>query len=698
MSNTSHEETGFSFWRNQLARKMIFRTFFTLLFIQLLFLYPLSAYFEKLQLDTIEQEGLMMARTLFEASLDAGKSGKLADPLHALLKTSRLRGWVLLAPNDSANLLRIGLKPGIPMNNLPPWGFLFTPLRAEQGQYYDVFWDDQVHHIPYDVIARFDVSDISFKVYLFTLLTLACMLFSSFFIATIVFFIFRNTVFKSLSNLNYRLNEATTQSSHIRHWMTKEFSAFELGEIEKHINNLIQRLIDAQRTFKAHEAVLEMRVEERTKELSQLANYHIVTELPNRNLLKERLKEFIEQAKKDNKKVALLTLLLVDFHEINHAFGSSVGDLFLREVARNLSENAPGGACIAHVSTSQFTIAKGGMTGTHHVANLAQWMLDMFAKPISIDNQNISTTINIGISMFPLDGEDPEVLMNNANLALTRAKNAGPNSYQFYEANMNKITEVRRSMLVDLHYAVEGNQLVAYYQPQVDLNTNKIVGVEALIRWIHPDKGMIPPDLFIGIAEESGLIIEIGEWILKEACRQALKWEAAGLPKLNIAVNLSSIQFKQKNIVEIVNRTLIESGLPHNQLELEITESSIMDNIQQAIYTMKALLGIGVSLAIDDFGTGYSSLNYLRQFPVQKLKIDQSFVKDINLDHKDGETPLADIILLLAQSLNLRTIAEGIENEAVAEYLKRKGCEEGQGYLYGKPMPADQIITLFNKT
>lgn len=695
MADSTPKEATFSFWKSHLARKTIVRTFLSVFFIQLLFLYPFSAYFGKLQLDNIEQEGLAMTRTLFTTLTDTAKSEDLLRPLNTLLTTSRLRGFILLTPDDSARLLRVGLKPAAPMNNLPKWNFLFTPLTSEHGQYYDVFWDDQIHHIPYDVMARFDVSDIAFKTQLFALLILGAMVLSSLIVSSIIFFIFRNTLFKPLFNLNYRLTRILERPAHMEKWITARFSSFEFENIEKQLNNLIQRLLDIQKTFKAHEAVLEMRVEERTKELLQLVNYNIVTDLPNRNLLKERLKEFIRQAREDNKKVALLTLLLVDFHEINHAFGTAIGDLFLREAARNLSENAPGGACIAHVSTSQFTIAKGGLLGTHHVANLAQWMLDMFAKPITINDQNISTTVNIGIAIFPLDGEDPEVLMNNANMALNRAKNASPNSYQFYEANMDKLIEARRSMLVDLHYALEKNQLVAYYQPQVDLNTNKIIGVEALIRWIHPDKGLVPPDLFIPLAEESGLIIEMGEWILREACLQTLKWEAEGLPKLLIAVNLSGVQFKQENIVEVVNRILIETGLPQNQLELEITESTIMNDIQRAIYTMKALLGLGVSLAMDDFGTGYSSLNYLRQFPIQKLKVDQSFVRDIQVDHDTQEKPLADIILLLAKSLNLHTIAEGIETEAIAEYLRSKGCQEGQGYLYGKPMPADQITALF---
>ncbi len=512
--------------------------------------------------------------------------------------------------------------------------------------------------------------------------------------SVITYLILKRLILNPLARLKMRLVNISQNGLNPEHGIPKQFPANELGDIENIYNELLKRLNDTQKIVRAHNAVLEMRVDERHKELSQIANYNLMTNLPNRNLLKTTLTQYIEKAKEDNKNIALMILVLKDFHDINNAYNQTIGTELLKQVGHKLIENMPTGTFIAHLSTSHFAIARGGLTSAHQIANLAQWILDIFHKPMIIENQNILISCTLGISIYPIDGNDAESMIANAYLALNRAPASGANSYQFYEANMNKITESRRTLLVDLHYALERNELIACYQPQVDLKTQKMIGVEALLRWKHPEKGLMPPGFFISLAEESGLIIPMGAWILKEACQQAKAWEAEGLPKLTMAVNLSSIQFKQKNIIELIQSVLLDTKLSPEQLEVEITESIIVDNIEAAIATMKTLQGIGVSISIDDFGTGYSSLSYLRRFPIQKIKIDQSFVRDIDQSVPGEEKPLADIILLLAQNLNIKTIAEGIETEAQAEYLRARGCQEGQGYLFGKPLTADAIKEL----
>lgn len=491
-------------------------------------------------------------------------------------------------------------------------------------------------------------------------------------------------------NLSYDLHHFDLH--HPKDLITKKIPKHELGDIEEKYNELFSRFVNGQKIIKAHDALLEIRISERTKELSDLVNYDALTKLPNRNLLQSTLNQYIEQAKKDSKNIALMMIHLRDFHEISNAYGYALGTELLNEIGRHLIASLPSNTFLAQFSTSNFAIARGGLTSAHHIANLAQWVIDLFNKPFLVQNKNLLLSINIGISIYPIDGDDADSMIANANFALNRAINISPNNYQFYEMNMAKITETRRSILLDLHFAIERQELVVYYQPQVDLASMQMIGVEALLRWMHPDKGLMPPAFFISLAEESGLIIPMGEWILQQACQQVKKWETLGLPKLTVAVNLSGAQFTQKNLMQIIHQTLLKTGLPPEQLELEITESIIVENIEEAISIMKALRGLGLSLSIDDFGTGYSSLNYLRHFPIQKLKIDQSFVKDIG--HTGNEKPLADIILVLAQNFNIRTIAEGIETEDQAEYLRIRGCQEGQGYLFGKPMDASEIASL----
>jgi diguanylate cyclase (GGDEF)-like protein len=693
MSNMVSRTGKLSIWRARLAWKMIWVLFCSLIFVEFLSLYPLARHYEKKELDILSENSLSTLYTLFSLLPQKPNTTEINEATNRLINKTNLKG-LIIAHEDGTPFLRTGEKPGHPMNHLPLFGFLFSELRTEGGARYDVSWDNEVTGLPVDITARLDTSHLSQKINLFTIKTAILMFFMIVLMTLITGLIVKRMVLVPILALRARLFGFHAEPLHPERWLSKTLPNNEIGDISEKCDQLLNRLFDARKNARAQEALLELRVEERTQELAQLVNYDRITELPNRNLLQEHLHQFITHSKQDKKNVALFILILRDFHDVTNAFGHSVSMNFLKEVGRHLTENIPAGTCVAHISTSQFAIARGGMAGTHQIANLAQWIVDLFNKPIQVDGHSIVSTINMGVAIYPIDCGDVETLMTNANLALNRAKTSMPNAYQFYEATMNKITEARRTLLSDLHYALERNELLLNYQPQVDLKTKQIVGVEALLRWKHPEKDIIPPSMFVPLAEESGLILSIGEWVIRTACEQALKWQAEGLPKLFVAINLSAIQFAQRNIVEIVNRALRETGLPCEQLELEITESAIMGNVEEAIGTMKALRGLGVSLSLDDFGTGYASLSYLKQFPLQKLKIDQSFVRDIGKTSEQA-SPLADIVILLGKNLNFTIIAEGVETEEQAIYLEEKGCNEVQGYLFGRPMLPDHFVEFF---
>ncbi len=616
-------------------------------------------------------------------------------------QSSIIKGLTVIR-TDGTPVIHYGEKIGYPQNQLTPiarWLSEESSNSAVQENRLDVAWDATELGLPYDISARLDSSKVThfLKIEVKRLFVLAILI--TLILTLIAMLILQNLVLIPIMSLVTELSETNDDVEKKKKPkplpdplpITRND---EIGTLFKLTNNIKKKIANFEKTITAHEAIMQLGVEERVKVLDQITNYDFITGLPNRNLLKTRLQQYIDTSKAEKKEAVIFLIELRDYHEISNVHGRHIAEQFIKEISKLMQENMPSGGTLAQFSTIRMALARNAVQNTTQIIRLAHWILDLFSKPIAIADLNIVSTINIGIAISPNDGEDPETLLVNANLALNRARAEGPNSLQFYEANMNAALETRRTMLVDLHYAIERQEFRAYYQPQVELKTGKIIGFEALIRWQHPEKGLIPPSQFIPLAEESGLITAIGEWILRTACKQTKAWQDQGFP-INIAINLSAIQFKQKNIVEIVSRALIESELPAASLELEITESGIMKNLQEAVSTMNAFTGLGVILSIDDFGTGYSSLSYLKRFPLQKLKIDLSFVKD--LGEKQNEKPLADIIILLGHSSNLRVIAEGVETETQLNYLKSKGCDEVQGYYFGKPTPPEECLELIRK-
>ncbi len=448
--------------------------------------------------------------------------------------------------------------------------------------------------------------------------------------------------------------------------------------------------------MQAHSAILSLQAEERIEELKKLANYDIVTGLPNRTLLNEHLQKMILEAETKNETLVVMILEFINCHDINNTFGIHMGNLFLKEMGKHLVANNPKDSFIAHISTSRFALLR-KINAPAQSISFVQYIHDLFARPFDIADKTLLSGINIGAALYPRDANDAQTLLLNTHLALKRAKENGLNQSQFFEVAMNRQnTDRHRTLLVDLHYALEKNQFILHYQPQMDLQTNTLIGAEVLLRWQHPEKGIIFPGEFIHLVEETGLIVAIGKWILYTACEQ-LKRLQAEIPGFKfVAVNLSPVQFKQKDIVNVVTQVLAKTNIDPKGLELEITEGSTMSNIEEALITLQALRALGVSLALDDFGTGYSSLSYLRHFPITKLKIDQSFIKELK-EKNSEENYLPGIIIELGHLLNLRVIAEGVETKAQANYLKERHCDEVQGHLYGKAMPLQAFITQYTR-
>jgi diguanylate cyclase (GGDEF)-like protein/PAS domain S-box-containing protein len=422
--------------------------------------------------------------------------------------------------------------------------------------------------------------------------------------------------------------------------------------------------------------------------LSYLANYDLLTGLPNRILLFDRLEQAIPRVRWQKRLVAVLFLDLDNFKQINDTLGHNTGDLLLKAVGERLTRFVRQGDTVARLGGDEFVLVLADLAKAEDVPQIAQKILDGLSKPFDLEGVEIFTGASIGITLDPTDGEDPETLLKNADAAMYKAKEQGRNHYQFYSSSMNiKILE-RLSIETDLHHALEREEFLLHYQPQVDLHSGQIIGMEALIRWNKSGSEMISPAKFIPVAEETGLILPIGEWVLRVACAQCNAWTEEGLSPVFMAVNLSARQFQQQNVVEMVNRILNETGLKPNYLELELTESILMKREDVTNKTLHKLNAMGVRLSIDDFGTGYSSLSYLKRFPIDKLKIDQSFIQDVVSDPDNAAIVAA--IITLGHSLGLKVIAEAVETREQLEFLRSIECDEMQGYLFSRPLTSDQ--------
>ena len=440
------------------------------------------------------------------------------------------------------------------------------------------------------------------------------------------------------------------------------------------------------------------------KKVIQLAYYDNLTGLPNRVLLRDRLEQAELRARRNNKKVAIMFLDLDRFKNINDTLGHNIGDLLLQSVADRIRKSLRKTDCVmrekkermkttvARIGGDEFTILLTDISSIHHVIMIANRLLNSLKRPFILGTHEVYITASIGIAIYPTDSEDADTLMKYADIAMYHAKDLGRNNVQFYTESMNTAAIERFNMENQLRKALSNNEFILHYQPQVNVQKGIITGLEALIRWEHPEAGLVYPDAFIPLAEETSLILPIGEWVLHAACSQMRTWIARGLPFERIGINISNIQFRQNNFLEMISHTLEKTGLDPHNLELELTESCMMEQVEKSASVLRELRDMGVCITIDDFGTGYSSLSYLNRLPINCLKIDRSFTKDIA--HDPDSKSIVKAIIAMAHNMDLKVIAEGIETEQQCLLLQEYGCDVMQGYYFSRALPGEEIISL----
>lgn len=457
-------------------------------------------------------------------------------------------------------------------------------------------------------------------------------------------------------------------------WLALLIGGFALGVL---LITMILLMYDAhmESRSRAHAVALE----DANARLRHLATHDSLTGLPNRLLLDDRLAQAISYADRHESRIAVLVIDLDRFKMINDSLGHHGGDELLKEVATRLRGTLRKSDTLARTGGDEFLLIADEVDGQPEVEILAQRVLACFARPFHILSVDIHTAASIGISMYPSDGSRAEELMVAADAAMYHSKKVGGNTYSFFTPAMNAFAQQRLKLENGLRRALVNGELELHYQPKVDITTGRISSTEALIRWRHPERGLVPPGEFIPLAEETGLILQIGEWVLREACRQARQWQVNGMAPVRVAINMSAQQFRQKNLVSIVKSALESADLEPTYLEIELTESAVMHNAGESAAILEQLSRIGVHISIDDFGTGYSSLSYLRRFPLDKLKIDRTFIKDVVANPEDAA--IVHAIISLAHSLRLKVIAEGVETEQQLEFLRSLGCDQYQGFF-----------------
>ena len=466
-------------------------------------------------------------------------------------------------------------------------------------------------------------------------------------------------------------------------YITKPFDA-------RHVDAAVRRALNHHNLLvgkRLYENDLEELVKQRTAEVEHLAYYDPLTDLPNRELFKDRLAQSLTVAQRNQQMLGTLFLALDRFKKINDTLGHAVGDRLLKEVAERLKNCVSEIDTIARFDGDEFALLLTQVTGTADLVEISRSINEALKPSFLLEGHDVYVTASIGISLFPYDGEDIETLLKNAGAALYRAKMQGGNNYQFYTCDMNDKALKRLALESSLRRAVEKEEFVLHYQPQIDIETRMVVGTEALLRWQHPELGLLPPLDFISLAEDTGLILPIGVWVLRTASAQTRAWQEAGFTGLRIAVNVSARQFQQPDLLETIVQALDTTGLDPTSLELELTESSIMQNANSVVETLTQLRQMGVRISIDDFGTGYSSLGYLKRLPIDTLKLDRSFVDEAISDPDNAALVMA--IITLAHNLRLKVIAEGVETEEHLRFLRLLRCDEAQGFLFSKPMPAN---------
>ncbi|SEE91213.1 putative bifunctional diguanylate cyclase/phosphodiesterase [Pseudomonas migulae] len=471
--------------------------------------------------------------------------------------------------------------------------------------------------------------------------------------------------------------------------LKKPFDSLEIRQMASALTWKWQMAQDAAMKVLSLEQTIEARVHELLK-VSHLLQYDVLTELPNSTLLGDRLNQSLALSRRHDKQLAVMFLGLDRFKRINNALGHPAGDEMLKQVSRNLVATVRESDSVFRYGSDEFVVILADIRHPQQTKGIADKLLNAIRAPLHIAGHDLSVTASLGISIYPDDGFDAIELIKKAETAMRNIKESGPNDFSFFIDEMNQRARDHQSIETGIRLALERNEFVLHYQPKLDLGNGQVVGAEALIRWQKPGHGLVYPSAFIGVAEDSGLIVPLSKWVLAEACRQACAWQALGLPKICMSVNMSAIDFRQRDFVDGIEQILEQTGLEPSLLELEITEGVLMQNIETTVNSLNRLKAMGVRLAIDDFGTGYSSLSYLQRFPIDVLKIDQSFIRGLSKDSSDAA--LVSAIISLGRSLKLTIIAEGVETLEQLNFLRAHQCEEGQGYYFSKAVEPDSFV------
>jgi diguanylate cyclase (GGDEF)-like protein len=458
----------------------------------------------------------------------------------------------------------------------------------------------------------------------------------------------------------------------------------------RHVETAVRRalahheLLKQKRRYEYH---LEDLVKERTAEVEHLAYHDRLTDLPNRVLFADRCNQALVIARRNQNLVAVMLMSIDRFKKVTESLGHAAGDAVLTEAAARLQRCITSGDTVARFEGDEFALLLTNVAETRDLAEIGRTITEVFKEPFHLGGQEVFVTTSMGISLFPFNGEDSSTILRNAVAALYRAKKLGGDNYQFYAADMNAMALKRLALETSMRRAIQNDEFITYYQPVVNLASSEVVGFEALVRWQHPELGMLPPGKFIGLAEDTGLILDISAFVMRAACTQTRAWHDSGLGRLRIAVNVSARHFQQRDFLERLVKILDDTRLDPTCLELELTETSIMENTESAVKLLTQIRKLGVKVAIDDFGTGYSSLSYLKHLPIDTVKLDRSFVKGATTDPDDAALVMA--IVTLAHHLKLRVIAEGVETDEQVAFLRLLRCDEAQGFLFGKPMPPE---------
>ena len=482
------------------------------------------------------------------------------------------------------------------------------------------------------------------------------------------------------------------------HWLPLVVAIKEAKEELKQANELLEsQVIQRTTELKSANDKLHHDLEERKRveqSIRHIAHHDALTGLPNRSLFRDRLTHAMAQADRYHQKLAVMFLDLDRFKAINDTLGHNVGDQLLKIAAERLRSCVRDSDTVARLGGDEFTVIVEDIVEDHDAAAVAQKILDTLSQPFNLYGHEVFISVSVGVTLYPSDDENADNLLRNADSAMYRAKEFGRNNFQFYVAEMNIKARERLRLESSLRRALDRNEFMLYYQPRVSLESGRVIGAEALLRWRHPEMGLVPPSEFIPILDETGMIIPVGDWALREACRQNREWQDRGLPPIRVAVNLSVRQFIQKDLADTIVRALEAANLSAEHLEVEITEDLFLEHNQTNIITLARLKNMGIHISLDDFGTGYSSLSYLKRLPIDTLKIDQSFVRDIgDPDNK----AIASAIIAMASSLRLNVLAEGVETDEQLAFLRAQGCNEIQGFSFSHPLPADEFAQLLRE-